>query len=58
MTIQKKGNISYLTFSIFEGLPLKAAVSCRLGGVSRPPFSSLNMGLHVGDEVSDVLENR
>lgn len=56
--LQKKGNISFLTFSIFEGLPLKAAVSCRSGGVSRPPFTSLNMGLHVGDSEEDVLENR
>lgn len=56
--IETKDAISFLTFSIFEGLPLKAAVSCRIGGVSRPPFTSLNMGLHVGDHVEDVLENR
>jgi len=30
----------------------------RRGGVSRAPFDSLNLGLHVGDNVDDVLENR
>lgn len=58
MTLQHKGDITFLTFSIFEGLSVKAAVSCRRGGVSKPPFSSLNMGLHVGDRREDVLENR
>lgn len=56
--IKSKEGISFLTFSIFQGLPLKAAVSCRIGGISRAPFTSLNMGLHVGDHVEDVLEKR
>ena len=30
----------------------------RLGGVSAAPFDSLNLGLHVGDELSAVQENR
>ena len=30
----------------------------RLGGVSRPPFSSLNLGATVGDDVTAVAENR
>lgn len=58
MTIAAKEGISFLTFSIFDGLPVTAAVSCRNGGVSRPPFSSLNMGLHVGDDALSVAENR
>lgn len=33
-------------------------VSTRAGGVSRPPFDSLNLGDHVGDQESDVLQNR
>lgn len=28
------------------------------GGVSKPPFKSLNVGLHVGDNEHDVLKNR
>jgi YfiH family protein len=30
----------------------------REGGVSQPPFDSLNLGLHVGDNSQDVLNNR
>ncbi len=52
-----------------EGLPswpvewpapagVKAFMSTRHGGVSRGPYSSLNLGLHVGDDAQDVGENR
>jgi len=34
------------------------AFSTRHGGVSRGPFESLNVGLHVDDEAEAVLENR
>ena len=34
------------------------AMTNRHGGVSKSPFDSLNLGLHVGDEMSDVLANR
>ena len=34
------------------------AVSARLGGVSKAPFASLNLGLHVGDDAAAVLRNR
>ena len=30
----------------------------RTGGVSHGAFASLNLGTHVGDELSDVLQNR
>ncbi|WP_409424982.1 MULTISPECIES: peptidoglycan editing factor PgeF [unclassified Pseudoalteromonas] len=30
----------------------------RDGGVSKPPFDSLNLGLHVGDNRQDVIKNR
>ena len=30
----------------------------RLGGVSAAPFDQLNLGVHVGDRLDDVLENR
>ncbi len=33
-------------------------VTDRYGGVSKKPFDSLNLALHVGDEIKDVLENR
>ena len=30
----------------------------RLGGVSKPPFESFNLALHVGDDQNAVAENR
>lgn len=35
-----------------------AGFTSRHGGVSLPPYESMNMALHVGDEASKVLENR
>jgi YfiH family protein len=35
-----------------------AAVTTRAGGVSLPPWDSLNLGTHVGDELAHVAENR
>ncbi len=35
-----------------------AAFSTRLGGVSRPPYESLNLGVLTGDERDHVLTNR
>jgi len=41
-----------------EELGITAAFSCRLGGRSKPPFDSLNVGLNTGDDPGDVLANR
>ena len=35
-----------------------AAVTTRIGGISPPPFNSLNLGDHVGDDPAAVAENR
>ena len=32
--------------------------STRIGGVSLPPYDSLNLGAHCGDNLQDVEENR
>lgn len=37
---------------------VKAYSSTRLGGVSKSPFSSLNLGAHVGDDAKSVDSNR
>jgi len=37
---------------------VRALSTTRLGGVSRGPFESLNLGLHVGDDAQAVGENR
>ena len=44
---------------IFAEVPsVTAGVSTRHGGVSGPPYASLNLGRHVGDDPSCVEENR
>ncbi|MFT5220297.1 MAG: YfiH family protein [Planctomycetota bacterium] len=37
---------------------IRAFSTTRVGGVSASPYDSLNLGLHVEDTASDVLENR
>jgi YfiH family protein len=37
---------------------VRAAFTLRTGGVSAPPFDSLNLGAHVGDDPEAVGENR
>jgi len=44
---------------IFASIPsVTAGVSTRHGGVSGPPYDTLNLGRHVGDDPSSVEENR
>lgn len=51
--------IRLLRFPGLAALPgVGHAVSQRSGGVSRPPYASLNLGLHVGDRPEAVIENR
>ncbi len=37
---------------------VKACTTPRHGGVSAPPYDSLNLGTHVGDEVQEVARKR
>ena len=37
---------------------VQAACSTRAGGVSAPPYDSLNLGDHVGDAPAAVADNR
>jgi YfiH family protein len=37
---------------------VRAVSTTRAGGVSRPPYASLNLGEHVGDEPGAVAQNR
>ncbi len=54
LRISKNGLVFY-TFPAFQGLT--CAIFTRLGGVSKPPFDSLNVGHTVGDDLSAVEEN-
>jgi hypothetical protein len=52
-------NLPILEFSTFPNNgTLHHAVFTRIGGISRPPFESLNMSLSVPDDQNDVLANR
>jgi hypothetical protein len=37
---------------------IKSLSTTRIGGVSQPPFDSLNLGTHVGDDLEAVMQNR
>ena len=50
---------SFYRPAIFRAFPgLIAAESTRHGGVSPPPYASLNLGFHTDDRPENVLENR
>jgi YfiH family protein len=50
--------IPLLRWEESRSLGAAVAVTTRHGGVSGPPFDTLNLGLHVGDRAGDVTENR
>ena len=51
---QKHGTIEYLTA---EGIGVPHCFTTRLGGVSSGTLSSLNIGMHRGDDPENVAEN-
>jgi YfiH family protein len=52
---RENDEVSWLAW---EAGGVTAAFPARTGGVSAPPFDSLNLGLSVDDRPEDVLENR
>lgn len=56
--LDKRVGLDVLTWPVFRGLPINAVVTTRDGGVSTGPYSSLNLGLHVGDDPASVVANR
>jgi len=57
-----KKTIDLLDILFFENLSvckeIRHFISTRKGGVSNPPFDSLNLGLNAGDNPDNVLKNR
>ena len=53
-----ENNLWHGKFSAFPEDLISHAVSTRLGGVGKPPFDSLNLALHVGDDAAAVIANR
>ncbi len=59
MTEHNVAGIRYLTYDLFEPYAkVTNVVTTRHRGSSRPPYDTLNLGLHVGDDPDAVLENR
>jgi len=56
--IKNKNNIFFGEFGEFLNLNTIACTSFRQGGVSSPPFQSLNTGLHTKDTKKNILKNR
>lgn len=57
MPFRQKDGLRFFTFDIFPE-PLVQAVFTRQGGVSPPPWDSLNVGGAIGDDIQNVRENR
>ena len=53
-----RNNIWRGRFTLFPEDICVHGFSCRLGGVSKSPYTSLNMALHVGDDPAAVWQNR
>ncbi|HHT9111673.1 MAG TPA: peptidoglycan editing factor PgeF [Candidatus Brocadiaceae bacterium] len=58
--IEKNGNTLPLLYfgSFLRQREINHFVSTRNGGYSNPPYNSLNLGFHVGDDPQLVLKNR
>ncbi|HHX42612.1 MAG TPA: peptidoglycan editing factor PgeF [Chloroflexi bacterium] len=56
LRVEQDGLVWY-TLASYAGLPVVHGAFTRLGGVSREPFASLNVGGHVGDDPAAVAAN-
>lgn len=57
-TWEQRAGLKYITVPRWQEQGVKVGFSTRSGGVSRKPYGSLNLALHVGDKYDDVIENR
>lgn len=56
MDLISDGPVPLYGWDVFDRA--QVAITSRIGGVSDGSFTSLNLGLHVGDDPAHVLENR
>ena len=56
--LRRQGSLDVLAWPSLDALDVDAFVTTRHGGVSAGSYSTLNLGLHVGDTPADVLVNR
>jgi len=53
------GGVAYHTdIDLYDKQGIRIAFTERTGGASKPPFESLDLGLHVGDDPVCVMQNR
>jgi YfiH family protein len=59
MIKEEKGLLMVLSFeNLAKPKNIRHFISTRTGGYSNPPYNSLNLALHVGDDPDKVLKNR
>jgi YfiH family protein len=58
MKLARQGKISYLQPAWVAANPVRAGFTTRNGGVSRPPYNSLNLGYNTEDARHNVEGNR
>ena len=56
-TVREKEGVTFLTYDLFDGLPVACVISTRLGGVSEGYLGSMNMSASRGDDPKCVKEN-
>lgn len=57
LNVNKKGELIYITFPLFEKYGVKHAFTTRHGGASTGMYASFNTGFTNGDRYEDVYEN-
>jgi polyphenol oxidase len=58
LTAQRRGPLTVHALDVLAPLGVDCFVTDRNGGVSAAPYDTLNLGIHVGDDPTSVLENR
>jgi polyphenol oxidase len=58
MAFYLKHGLKYYSFELYESQKIFQGIFTRDGGVSPAPWNSLNLGGTVGDERSNIIENR
>ncbi|MBP7652495.1 peptidoglycan editing factor PgeF [Candidatus Dependentiae bacterium] len=46
------------SYYLFNTSEITAGFTTRYGGVSKEPFNFLNLGIHTGDDINNVIQNR
>lgn len=57
-TWQNSRSLTYLSIAKWQDVGIDLGFSTRLGGASKVPYDTFNLGFHVGDDYMAVSENR